>query len=128
MAGPDQMTELLELERAGWDSLCNGTGGEFYGTLMTEDAVMILANGMALDREAVVASLRDAPPWQRYEISGEKLIAGSPAFAILVYRGQAYREDMDSPFEAWMSSAYVRRDGSWRLAAYQQTPLASADD
>ena len=25
---------LLELERAGWDSLCNQTGSEYYGELM----------------------------------------------------------------------------------------------
>lgn len=127
MAPSDLITELLKIERAGWDSPCNGTGGEFYGTLMTEGAVMILANGVALDRDAVVSSLRDAPPWQRYEISSEKLIGGSADFAILVYRGHAYGEGMDSPFVAWMSSAYVRSDGAWRLAAYQQTPLASAD-
>lgn len=122
------MTELLEIERAGWDSLCNNTGSEFYGALMTEDAMMILAGGMALDRDAVVRSLREAPPWQRYEISKEKLINGGSDLAILVYRGQAAREGMDSPFVAWMSSTYVRRAGSWRLATYQQTPITGEGD
>ncbi|MCV7170987.1 hypothetical protein H7I41_13800 [Mycobacterium manitobense] len=30
---------LLELERAGWDSLCNSTGSEFYAGVMLPDAV-----------------------------------------------------------------------------------------
>jgi len=27
---------LLELDRAGWDSLCNQTGSEYYGELMLQ--------------------------------------------------------------------------------------------
>src|SRR5690606_1883724 len=63
-----EIDELLTLERRGWDSLCDGTGGEFYGDLMTDDGVMVLAHGFALPRDAVVASLGDAPPWAGYEI------------------------------------------------------------
>ena len=37
---------LLELERAGWDSLCNQTGSEYYGELMLPNALMVLANGI----------------------------------------------------------------------------------
>ena len=43
--------ELLELERAGWDSLCDSTGSEFYGRIMLPTAVMVLANGMVMDRD-----------------------------------------------------------------------------
>src|SRR6185436_13693257 len=38
---------LLDLERAGWDSLCNQTGSEYYGELMLPNALMVLANGIA---------------------------------------------------------------------------------
>ena len=34
---------LLELERAGWDSLCNQTGSEYYGELMLRCRVPITA-------------------------------------------------------------------------------------
>ena len=60
---------LLELERAGWDSLCNSTGSEFYGATMLADAVMVLANGMVMDRRTVVNALSESPPWRTYEIS-----------------------------------------------------------
>lgn len=44
------LDELLDIERAGgWQSLCKSTGDRFYGDLMTEDAVMVLANGSVMD-------------------------------------------------------------------------------
>src|SRR3954469_7956227 len=71
----DELTrELLELEHRGWASLSDGSGAEFYGSLMTDDGVMVLANGAVADREAVVGSLRDSPPWQRFEIEGARAI------------------------------------------------------
>lgn len=73
------MHDLETLERAGWDALGAGTGGQFYGSLMTPDAVMVLAHGAVLDRDQVVASP--------------------------------------------MTSCYVRHEGDWRLAVYQQTVI-----
>ncbi|WP_156250723.1 nuclear transport factor 2 family protein [Pseudactinotalea terrae] len=112
--------ELLELEHRGWESLCRGTGADFYGQLMTEDAVMVLAHGFAMDRAAVIASLDDAPAWDRYEITDERLIEPGDDCAILVYSGRARRGD-EPEFHALMSSVYTRTGGQWRLALYQQT-------
>lgn len=107
------MQELLELEHAGWRSLCDGTGADFYSRIMTDDGVMVLAHGQALDREGVAESLRDAPTWSAYAISDERLVV----------LGRASREGTPGEFRALMSSVYVRRDGRWRLALYQQTPV-----
>ncbi|WP_340558859.1 nuclear transport factor 2 family protein [Streptomyces sp. GSL17-111] len=117
------IAELLELEHRGWQSLCDSTGGDFYGRLMTEDGVMVLAHGHVLSRQDVVASLSDAPPWRTYEISGERLVPLSEDSAALVYRGRAYREGAEPAFTALMSSVYVRRGTGWALALYQQTPV-----
>lgn len=56
------MDELLELQTAGWDSLCDGTGDEFYRDTMTEEGLMVLANGMIMDRPTVAKALAEAPP------------------------------------------------------------------
>lgn len=115
--------ELLALEHAGWKSLCDSTGDAFYGALMTEDAVMVLANGMVLDRATVTAALGQSPPWQRYEISDVRLIAISDDTAALVYTGTAWRDDgREEPFVAAMSSVYHRVGDSWKLVLYQQSP------
>lgn len=123
MAEGDVSEELLELERAGWDSLCDGSGSGFYGTVMTKDAVMVLANGVVLDRGAVVEALREAPPWRTYELSEARVIDVGAAGRALSYTGTAYREAEEPAFVALMTSVYTRGEDGWRLAVYQQTPV-----
>lgn len=118
---PILIDDLLELEHQGWEALCRGTGADFYGQLMTDDAVMVLAHGVAMDRAAVIASLDDAPTWDGYEIAEERVIEVAEDCAILVYSGRARRGD-EPEFHALMSSVYTRGEsGRWRLALYQQT-------
>ena len=113
--------ELLHIERAGWDSLCESTGADFYGELMLPDAVMVLANGMVMDRNTVVSALSESPPWRAYEISGVRLIVLDDDSAALVYTGTAYGDGEEPAFVGAMSSVYHRVDGVWKLALYQQT-------
>ncbi len=120
------LDELLYLEHRGWRSLCDGTGADFYGRIMTDDALMVLAHGMVLDRETVIASLDDAPPWRSYEIADERLIRLTDDDAVLLYTGRASRDDAEPEFAALMSSVYTRIGGTWRLALYQQTPVPAA--
>src|SRR4051812_49930346 len=69
----DELTRtLLDLEHRGWESLRDGSGADFYGALMTEDGVMVLANGGGADRAAVVGSLRGGPGWQRVGIDSAR--------------------------------------------------------
>lgn len=120
------LEELLELEHRGWRSLCDGTGADFYGRLMTENGVMVLAHGHVFHRQQVIDSLGEAPPWRTYEITEERIIALSESSAVLVYRGRAYRDGAEPAFTALMSSVYVRRGTEWALAVYQQTPVLEA--
>ncbi|CDO29360.1 hypothetical protein BN979_02155 [Mycolicibacterium vulneris] len=115
------LDELLHIERAGWDSLCESTGADFYGELMLPDAVMVLANGMVMDRNTVVSALAQSPPWRAYEISGVRLIVLDDDNAALVYTATAYRDEEEPAFVGAMSSVYNRVDGVWKLALYQQT-------
>jgi hypothetical protein len=121
------LKSLLDLERRGWDSLCNGTGADFYGSLMVEDAEMVLAHGVVMDRESVVASLSVAPLWRTYEIRDARVIGVSSESAVLVYTGVASRGKGGPALISLMSSIYVRADDAWRLVLYQQTPIPSVD-
>jgi len=121
----DELIEdLLTIERQGWDALCTGTGSDFYGQTMTSDGQMVLANGMALTRDSVVAALRGAPTWDGYDIADVRLVTTGQDSAALVYRGTA-RRDGEPDIVCIMTSVYVRVNGTWRLALYTQTP---ADD
>jgi len=124
MTDTDVLNELLAVERAGWDALCASTGARFYGAVMTDDAVMVLANGMILDRDGVVAALEHAPPWRTYEIREPRVIDAGSESAVLVYLGIGYRDAAEPAFRGWMTSVYRRTADGWRLAAYQQTELA----
>lgn len=115
------MDELIELERAGWSSLCDGTGAEFYGATMTADGVMVLADGSVMSRDDVVEALGQAPPWASYEMDDIRVVELGDDSSALVYVGTGHRDEGD-PFVGVMTSVYVRRDGGWRLAVYQQTP------
>ena len=123
MADDDLTTELLHLERRGWDALCAGTGADFYGEVMAEEGVMVVGNGTVLDREAVLSSLHDSPPWTRYSIDSVRLVPAGPESAALVYTTEAFRDGDAPAFTGAMTSLYRRQDGGWRLAVHTQTPL-----
>ncbi|MCK9794608.1 DUF4440 domain-containing protein [Isoptericola sp. 4D.3] len=116
------LDRLVTLEHEGWEALCEGRGGAFYGALMTPGALMVLVDGSVLDRDAVVASLDEAPPWDSYELHDERRVGLGEDAAALVYRARAVR-DGAAPFVALMTSTYVVVDGEPRLALYQQTTL-----
>ncbi|MBB3750027.1 ketosteroid isomerase-like protein [Mycolicibacterium sp. BK634] len=123
MTDQQLLDELLDIERAGWQSLCESTGDRFYGDVMTDDAVMVMANGMMLDRAAVTAALGQAPPWKRFDLTEPQIVSAGDDAAALVYVGTAERDGVDEPFVGAMSSLYRRIDGKWRLALYQQTAI-----
>ena len=116
--------DLLDIERRGWDSLRSGTGAAFYGDVMTDDAVMVMANGAVMHRSDVVTALRDAPAWAKFELGDAEVVPVGDRAAAVVYRATAYRSADEPPFECVMSSVYVADGDDWRLALYQQTPAA----
>jgi hypothetical protein len=117
------MDTLVGLERAGWDSLCSSAGSDFYGNIMLPAAVMVLANGMVMDRDTVVSALAKSPPWRTYEISDVRCISIDDDNAVLVYTGTGYRDGAEPAFVGAMSSVYHRTDAGWRLGLYQQTRI-----
>jgi hypothetical protein len=117
------LKQLMELERAGWDSLCASRGGDHYGRLMTPDAAMVLVNGAVLDRHTIAASLNGSPPWAAYELSDERLVTVGTDAAAVVYRARAWRDGEPDAFVALMSSTYHLVDKRPRLALYQQTTV-----
>jgi hypothetical protein len=124
MTDDDLLAELIALEHAGWQSLCDGTGSKFYGEIMSDDALMVLANGAIMDRAAVSSALAQSPPWARYEITDARLVSVGNNAAALVYIGTGYRDGADEPFVGAMSSVYRRNGPGWALVLYQQTSVA----
>jgi hypothetical protein len=116
---------LVRLERGGWQALCEGTSAEFYERTMTDDGLMVMANGAVMDRASVVAALDGSPPWAEFEMDDVRIVPAGEKTACLVYRAKAFRTAGGEPtFDGVMSSVYVDDGDGWRLALYQQTPAA----
>ena len=83
---------------------------------MLQTQLMVLANGIAMDRDMVVSALSESPPWRTYDIGDVRLIEVDNDNAVLVYTGTAYCEADAPAVVSAMSSAYHRTDGCWELA------------
>jgi hypothetical protein len=111
------MDELLKIER----ELGGGTG-DTYRKHLTEDAVVVVP-GAAITREQTALAIDATPGWDEFEITDERVVPLTGDSAILTYRWSSRRGE--ETYEALMSSVYVKRDGEWKLALHQQTPVNS---
>lgn len=113
-------TEIEALERSGWEALRTGGGAQFYEGLMAEDGLMVFP-GLVMGRTQALDAIANAPPWAAFELAGVHVIEATPDSAIVTYQANAQRTG-EPEYRALMSSAYVRRQGRWRLVLHQQTP------
>jgi hypothetical protein len=113
------MDELERLERDGWDALSGTDGAAFYEEWMADDGLMVFP-GMVMDKGTAVDTIRSVAPWSSYELTDVRVVRPAPGAGLVTYRARAVRDG--TPYEATMSSVYVRVDGTWRLLLHQQSP------
>jgi hypothetical protein len=112
-----RIDDLWEMEKSFW---LNGV--DFYRQHMGDDAIMIFAEPVGiLQGKQIISSLEGAPRWQAVQFAGQRELQTSQA-TVLAYRATGLRPDAGR-YEAFCSSTYVRRNGTWMLVAHQQTPL-----
>ena len=112
-------SELMSLERRGWDALSRGQGRSFYSELLAEDAVVVVP-GAVLDKEQTLASWDGVAPWQWYDLI-DRMVVDLGDVAFVTYDVVARRESQP-PYRATVSPVYARRPPGWRLVLHQQTP------
>jgi hypothetical protein len=112
--------QLLAIERRLWTN-----DAAFYEAHLTDDALLIylgkpaLSRGMSQSRQSERRTPK-AGDGNRTDIGCVRI---GPDAALLTYRVSARWAHEASGSSALASSLYVRRDGSWKLAFHQQTPL-----
>lgn len=118
----DEMKELLALEKQGWKALSTegDAGKRFYRSILREDAIMVFPGGMIVDGKKEVLDSLDAQPWDTYQITEHRMISLLGKSSVLIYRVKATRGNSE-PYEALISSTYVKEAGSWKLVCHQQT-------
>lgn len=112
----DVHEELLRIEHE-----LGSASADAYRRHLAGDALIVLPSGV-LDREACIAAIEGSPAWDEFAIADARVLDLGPDAAVLTYRWSSRRGA--APYDAFMSSAYVRRDGRWRLVLHQQSPTA----
>lgn len=59
-----------------------------------------------------------APPWSIYRIAHPMALGLTHGSAVLTYRATAQRAGQD-PYDAFMTTLFVERDGAWRTALHR---------
>ncbi|WP_019872133.1 SgcJ/EcaC family oxidoreductase [Salinispora oceanensis] len=100
-----------------------------FAGLFTEDGTMILAGVHRNGREEIRAFLREAYQgrYKGTQVTGKPLgirMLGTDAAILLTHGGvlEAGQSEVSPAAAIRASWVVVRRDGQWRLAAYQNTP------
>ena len=113
-------TDLLALERKFW------TGdAEFYRGHLADECLVAfpdMAGVMSKDQVADMVK-KDGPRWSEVNMRDKGLVEPVPGMAMLSYEASAKRGGDGERYNALVSSAYVKKNGEWKLAFHQQTPL-----
>lgn len=123
MKNTTQPDELEALERRGWEVLSGTNGAAFYEQIMADDGLMVFP-GVVMDKPAALDVIRKVSPWSSFELSDVRVTAANDV-GLVTYKAVGQR-GQGPPYEAVMSSVYVRRDGEWRLLLHQQSPEPGA--
>ena len=118
------MPNLIELEMRGWQAVSSGreTAQGFYRTILADDAVMVLPDGMLLRGKDEILKLMGLQLWESFRFDETWVMPLSENASVIVYRVTAKRKGSD-PYIALISSVYVAHHGQWKLTLHQQTPV-----
>jgi hypothetical protein len=116
------MNELVEIERKLWTN-----DADIYEQSLVEDAVLIFAETGAISRDVAVEAIREENKegrhWAEVEFDEVRTMALGPGTRLLTYRFKARWANEEAFVEGLAGSIYVEREGEWKLAFHQQTPL-----
>jgi hypothetical protein len=110
--------DLLAMERQLW----SGGKAEYRRTL-DESCLLAFTEMAGVSGRDEIAEQAGASRWHDLEIRVEGFLQPTNDVVLLTYRARAARGDKGEPYEALVSSGYVRRNGGWKLMFHQQTPL-----
>ncbi|OHB31730.1 MAG: hypothetical protein A2790_02630 [Phenylobacterium sp. RIFCSPHIGHO2_01_FULL_69_31] len=72
--------------------------------------------------QQVAETVTSPTRWRDLTMSNRLLLEVTDDVAVISYRADVTRADGE-PYSALISSGYVRRDGGWKLAFHQHSPV-----
>jgi hypothetical protein len=112
--------DLLKMEKQLWSG-----GQREYRDALDSDCLVAFTEMAGVSSRDAIASQASANRWHDVDIDVDGLLRPTDDVAILTYHVHAVREQ-NMPYDAVVSSGYVRRDGAWKMMFHQQTPLGNA--
>jgi hypothetical protein len=115
---------LLQIERELWRG-----NARLYRHHLHDDAVLVFAETGVMDKASALNAIEQgdgdggAQQWKGVIFSEARAVEFTDDAAMLTYRADARNAQDGSPYSALSSSLYTKRDGQWKLAFHQQTPL-----
>jgi hypothetical protein len=112
--------DILALEKQFWSG-----DAEFYRTHVDAKCLVAFPDMAAVMTNDDVARTvsQDGPQWRDVNFREKGLVEPMQGMAVFSYEASAKRGATGEPYNALVSSGYVKRDGEWKLAFHQQTPL-----
>jgi hypothetical protein len=112
----------LELEHACWDAIVAGTAAEFLDRVMTDQAVLLLADN-ALRRKEILDYHAVPSPWHAYQLEAPRMVELTDAAVVVIYTVRLLRSDSAAPEVLACTSVYVLDEGTWRRSFHVQGAL-----
>ena len=110
--------ELLEIEKGFWLA-----GVENARAHLTDQVMLVFSQMRGVhSREQVAQSMSDPDRWQDLRIADVMVSQPADDLALLSYEARARRGD-GQPYRCLATSAYIRGEGTWKLALHQHSEL-----
>lgn len=109
--------ELMKLERGFWTE-----DADYYRAHVDADCLLAFTEMAGVHSNEEIASQRGESNWKNIELDEKGFVRMSNDSAVLTYEVSAQRKTGE-PYKALVSTGYVKRNGDWKMAFHQQTPL-----
>jgi len=116
--------QLLDVEKRLWRN-----DAQLYHDNLLEEALLVFPETGVITRDvavdAILAENADSRKWAEVGFEEVRGVRLTEDVALLTYRVTARWAQEDSEYLAVASSVYVKREGAWKLALHQQSPLGA---
>jgi Domain of unknown function (DUF4440) len=119
------LAELMKLEVASWQFL-KDTNVPAVKDYLADDALLIFGDGMLFTKAEYIKAMPDIRLDSFTIEPNADIIVWTPEVATVLCRityASAMKNAKASTMKALSSSTYVRRNGNWLSALYQETPV-----
>jgi hypothetical protein len=110
--------KLMELESEFW----SGDAAFYRANLDDRCLVAFTEMSGVMSREQVAETVKGGRRWADLKMSKKGVLRLGDDVVLMAYEASATSPDGE-PYKALVTSGYINREGAWKMAFHQQTPL-----